>query len=103
GPAFASCKPEVAVATSLSKGIEIRGSAVERANEILTPDALELVAGLARTFEPTRRELLAARDRRQAELGAGGELGFLPETRAVRDGVWRVAPAPADLQVRKVE
>ncbi len=93
------------MATSLGKGVEIRGTgpAVERSDEILSPDALVFVADLARTFEPTRRELLAARATRQDELSRGAELGFLPETKAVRDGTWRVAPAPADLEVRKVE
>jgi malate synthase len=91
------------VATAMAKGVEIRGAAVERSDEILTPPALDFVADLARTFEPTRRELLTARAARQVELSAGGELRFLNETRAVRDGAWRVAPAPADLQVRKVE
>ena len=28
---------------------------------------------------------------------------FLPETRAIREGSWRVAPIPADLQDRRVE
>jgi malate synthase len=89
--------------TSVSKGVEIRGPAVDRADEVLTPAALEFVADLARTFESTRAALLAARAARQAELSAGADLGFLPETRAIRDGEWRVAPVPADLQVRKVE
>ena len=84
-------------------GIEVRGLAGDRFAEILTDEALAFVALLARTFEPTRRELLAARVERQAALAAGGALGFLPETKTVRDGDWRVAPAPADLQVRKVE
>jgi malate synthase len=91
------------MATSIGKGAEIRGPAVDRSTEVLTPAALELVTDLARTFEPTRRELLAARVRRQAELRAGGDLGFLPETKAIRDGDWQVAPVPADLRVRKVE
>jgi malate synthase len=93
----------VVVATSAGKGVEIRGTAVARSGEILTPEAVAFVADLSRTFEPTRQELLAARAARQAELSAGGLLHFLPETRAVRDGEWRVAPAPADLRVRKVE
>jgi malate synthase len=91
------------VATAITKGVEIRGAGVDRSDEILTPAALDFVADLARAFEPTRRELLSARAARQVELSAGGELRFLPETRAVRDGAWRVAPAPADLEVRKVE
>ena len=87
----------------MPSGIEVRGPAVERSVEILTDEALAFVALLARTFEPTRRALLAARAERQAALAAGATLDFLPETKAVRDGDWRVAPAPADLQVRKVE
>jgi len=88
---------------AMPNGIEVRGPAVERSVEILTDEALAFVALLARTFEPTRRALLAARAERQAALAAGATLGFLPETKHVRDGDWRVAPAPADLQVRKVE
>jgi malate synthase len=91
------------MATSVNKGVEISGGPVDRADEVLTPAALELVADLVRTFEPTRAALLQARVDRQAELRAGAELGFLPATATVRDGDWRVAPAPADLQVRKVE
>jgi malate synthase len=91
------------VATSISKGIEVRGGEVERSAEVLTPQALDFVADLARTFEPTRAALLAARAARQAELSAGGELRFLPETKPVRESAWRVAPVPPDLQVRKVE
>ena len=94
---------ENAVSAALSKGIEISAPPVEGADAVLTKDALDLVADLARTFEGTRARLLEARRARQAELSAGGELGFLASTRAVRDGEWRVAPAPADLQVRKVE
>jgi malate synthase len=102
---FRIAQAEVCVATSLGKGVEIRGAgpAVERSDEILSPDALAFVADLARTFEPTRRELLAARATRQAELSAGAELGFLPETKGVRDGSWSVAAAPKDLEIRKVE
>ncbi|MDP9245784.1 MAG: malate synthase A [Chloroflexota bacterium] len=91
------------MATSITQGVEIRGDAPDRAGEILTKPALDFVADLARTFESTRVDLLQARRARQADLSAGADLEFLPETKAVRDGAWRVAPAPADLQVRKVE
>ena len=84
-------------------GIEIRGESVDRSEDVLTPQALDFVADLARTFEPTRTALLRERAARQAELSAGGDLGFLTGTKDVRDGVWQVAPVPADLQVRKVE
>ncbi|HLZ47034.1 MAG TPA: malate synthase A [Candidatus Limnocylindria bacterium] len=91
------------MATTIGKGIEVRGAPVDRSDDVLTSEALDFIADLARTFEPTRRELLAARTARQAELSAGGELRFLPETKNIRDGEWRVAPVPADLEVRKVE
>ncbi len=73
----------------------VTGPTVDRQDEILSPPALAFLAGLHRAFEARRRELLTARDARYAELAAGGTLGFLPQTQAVRDGDWKVAdPAP---------
>ena len=71
--------------------------------EILTPAALALVGELHRRFEPTRRELLAARRARQVEFDAGALPDFAPETQAIRAGDWRVAPLPAALADRRVE
>ena len=71
--------------------------------EILSAPALEFIAKLARQFEPRRRELLAQRAQRQAEFDAGKLPDFLPETQAIREGDWKVAPVPADLQDRRVE
>jgi malate synthase len=71
--------------------------------EILTPDALGFVAGLAREFGPRREELLQLRQQRQAEYDAGKLPDFLPETASVRDGDWTVAPTPPTLQDRRVE
>ena len=85
------------------QGLEIAAPTAPRANEILTPDALAFVADLHRRFEPTRRELLVRRSERRARLDAGELPDFLPETREVREGDWRVAPVPADLQDRRVE
>jgi malate synthase len=84
-------------------GIEVRGPVAGRAAEVLTPEALAFVARLQREFGPTRDALLRRRAERQAELDAGAVPDFLPETRAVREGQWRVAPAPADCQRRWVE
>src|SRR5260221_14757431 len=44
----------------------------------------------------------AAAERRR-RLDAGEPLHFLPETRPIRESEWTVAPAPADLQDRRVE
>lgn len=71
--------------------------------EILTPEALAFVAELHRRFDVRRRELLAAREERQARLDAGELPDFLPETADVRAGDWKIAPLPADLQDRRVE
>src|SRR3954454_19960171 len=85
------------------KGLEIHAPVSGRMEEVLTPEALEFVAGLHREFEPTRQDLLRRRAERMAELQAGGTLDFLDETREVRDGDWQVAPAPPDLKNRRVE
>jgi malate synthase len=71
--------------------------------ELLTPDALALVALLQRELGARRRELLEARAERQRELDAGTLPDFLPETDTIRDGDWSVAPPPPDLEDRRVE
>lgn len=70
---------------------------------VLTPEALEFVAGLHSEFEPRRQELLARRRSRVVELDAGSKPDFLAATRELRDASWQVAPAPPDLQDRRVE
>ena len=70
---------------------------------ILSDEALAFVDDLARRFGPRRRDLLAARAARQVRLDGGERPGFLAETREVRAGDWRVRPAPADLNDRRVE
>ncbi|MGW2161772.1 malate synthase A [Nonomuraea sp. NPDC001699] len=83
--------------------MEITGPMLERFDEILTPEALGFVAALQREFGARRLELLEARQTRQAELSAGGTLDFLPETKAVREGEWQVAPPAPGLEDRRVE
>ena len=39
----------------------------------------------------------------QRQLDAGWRPDFLPETEAIRNGDWQVAPIPQDLQDRRVE
>jgi malate synthase len=70
---------------------------------ILTPEALDFLAKLHREFEPRRRELLALRAERARQMDRGRRPDFLPETRSVREGNWRVAPLPAALERRRVE
>jgi malate synthase len=83
--------------------VQITGSVEGRAREILTPEALEFLAGLHRRFDARRRELLAARAARQARFDAGEQPDFLSITKEMRDGDWKVAPIPADLLDRRVE
>src|SRR4051794_13113202 len=87
----------------LPEGIEVRGETISAAREILTPEALRFVAELARRFEPTRQALLARRVERQQDIVDGRLPHFLPETAAIREGDWKVAPIPDDLRDRRVE
>jgi malate synthase len=88
---------------TLPAGLQIFGAMKPGFEQILTADALALVAKLHRAFEPRRRELLAKRVERTKALDAGVRPDFLPETKSVRDGNWTIAPIPADLQCRRVE
>jgi malate synthase len=83
--------------------LRIWGSKVEGAEQVLTPQALQLLSDLHYRFEHRRQELLAARRLRQGELDAGALPDFLPATREIRAAHWRIGPVPADLQDRRVE
>lgn len=75
-----------------------------RQDEVLTPAALAFVAELHRRFTPRRDELLTRRGERRAEIARTSTLDFLPETAQLReDDSWKVAPAPAALDDRRVE
>src|ERR1035437_1008321 len=87
-----------------TEGVEITGPHGDRYDEILIPEALDLIAALQREFGGRRGELLAARAARQEELSAGAMLDFRPGTRQVReDTSWRVAPPAPGLVDRRVE
>ncbi|NDA85793.1 MAG: malate synthase A, partial [Burkholderiaceae bacterium] len=66
-------------------------------------DALEFVAKLHRAFEPRRQELLKKRVELAKKLDAGQKLDFLPETKSIREGDWKIAPVPKALETRRVE
>jgi len=96
--------PGVMSTISPPQGVQILAEVSPEGAEILTTEAMELVAKLHRAFEPRRRELLQRRVERAAELDAGADPDFLPETAHIReDDGWRCAPVPDDLQDRRVE
>jgi malate synthase len=71
--------------------------------DVLSQEAIAFVERLHRELNPTRLELLERRQQRQLELDAGANPGFLSETKGIREGDWRVAPAPPDLRDRRCE
>jgi malate synthase len=78
--------------------VEVHGPDRPRQEEVLTRGALELLETLHRELDDTRRELLAARSRRQAELDGGAALELVP---APAD--FTVARPPPPLLDRRVE
>ncbi len=76
---------------------------IARAEEILTPEALAFVEELHHRFAGTRSDLLQARTAKREQVSRTGKLDFLPGTRDIREGDWKVAPAPAALRDRRVE
>lgn len=87
----------------LPAGITITAGIPPAYRQILSADALAFVAGLQRRFNTTRERLLDRRAVRQLELDNKALPVFLPETAAIRHDSWQVAPAPPDLQDRRVE
>jgi malate synthase len=86
------------------EGVEVTGPGADRYDEILTPEALGLLASLERTLGGRREEALAARAERQRRLSEGGTLDFLPETASIReDDSWKVAAPAPGLEDRRVE
>ena len=88
---------------TLPRGVEIVGEITSAFKEILTTEALEFVAKLERTFRVRREECLRRRLEQQVSLDRGAVLGFLAETRHVREGDWSCAPIPSDIADRRVE
>ena len=85
-------------------GIEINAPVSAEFAQILTPEAMALVAKLHRAFEPRRHELLAARVVLAKRLDAGEKLDFLAETKHIRDDAsWKIAVLPKALECRRVE
>ena len=72
-------------------------------DDVLTPDAVELLTDLQREFGERRTELLARRAERLERLRNGELPDFLADTAGVRDGDWRIAAFPDEIADRRVE
>jgi malate synthase len=84
-------------------GLEVRGRVTAEYREILTDDAMSFVADLVQRFQPQLAALMEKRVAFQARMDAGALPDFLPETKAIRDGDWKIAGIPPDLLDRRVE
>jgi malate synthase len=89
--------------TDTPAGVQLTRADVAHGEEVLTPEALDFVAQLHRSFNADRTKLLQDRARRQERLDAGEIPDFLPNPIESRDPNWRVAPAPLDFDDRRVE
>jgi len=87
----------------MAREIRVEEPRDRRHGEVLGAEALDFLRDLHEHFEPARRSLLAAREEREEDLREGVLPDFLDETAEAREGAWRVAPAPPDLENRRVE
>jgi malate synthase len=83
--------------------VDIKGEKVTGIDTILSPEAQAFLAALQREFNPVRKGLLQRRQEVWNRLRAGERLDFLPHTKFIREGDWKVAPAPKDLDDRRTE
>ena len=90
---------------TLADGVTINKHAwTEQAQRVLTDELIDLIATLHRELQPTRADLLSARDARQAAFDAGEVPTYLPpDEHPDAHGDWHVAPLPDDLLERRVE
>ncbi len=84
-------------------GLEVRGRITAEFREVLTDDAMSFVAELVERFQPGLTSLLSERVAFQARMDAGELPDFLPQTKAIREGDWKIAGIPDDLLDRRVE
>ena len=87
--------------TELPQAQSTRPEAI--AHKVLTPDVMNFLEQLDLKFEAERLNLLNRRKVRQAAFDKGSLPDFVPDTEGVRKSAWSVAPAPEELQDRRVE
>ncbi|MEM1321498.1 MAG: malate synthase A [Bacteroidota bacterium] len=84
-------------------GIQVNGELAAGFADILSPEALAFLQELHLKFNQRRQALIAARQKRQAEIDKGVLPDFLPETQSIREAEWTVGTIPEDLKDRRVE
>ncbi len=84
-------------------GVDVVGEMRDGYDTVLTPAALDFIAGLQREFGPRRLDVLNQRGQRQRDIDLGAQPDFAESTRHIREGDWRIAALPADLHDRRVE
>jgi malate synthase len=87
----------------MATAIQIAGLETPSSKRVLTPEALEFLAELQDHLGAARDDLLTARVRRQEDLDRDLTFDFLDHTEPIRSSRWHVAPAPPDLEDRRVE
>src|SRR5262245_27455088 len=100
---FSLTRPATQQPGAMPEGVELRAPIPPGCEAILAPEALELVLALEHRFRFRRAQLLARRESLKRNLDRGWRPDFLPETRAIRDSAWTIAPVPAELLDRRVE
>lgn len=91
------------MASGLPQGVEIHAPVSPEIANVLSEEALQFVADLHRQFNPRRVELLALRQKVEADIQSGILPDFPTETASIREAQWQVATAPADLADRRTE
>ena len=87
----------------MAASLDVMGHPSTQSDRVFTKEAGAFLAELHHRFEPRRIDLLRGRNARYAALVEGKGFDFLPETAEVRNGSWKVAEAPPDLEKRHVE
>ena len=85
------------------KGIEIRAPVGAEAERIVTPRGPPLPPAARPGVRAPAQGAASTPGAGAAGYKEGAQIDFLAETREVREGNWTVAPAPADLDDRRVE
>lgn len=89
---------------TLIEGFEIKDEKIQQKYaDVLTPEAQAFLVKLHRTFESRRQELLKEREQRQQKISQGETPDFLATTQSIREGDWKAADVPAEIQDRRTE